>query len=130
MIKEPVHVGATESLHLDKVVPLGDHAPVPGGPELATEQHLLGLTLQVHGALDGVLGDVDQEPVVPEGEDDGVHDTSWIRHRSILEIEGLEQKLTVSLCSLSSSVPGVDVVTKFLQLHVTQLLPGTRTNHH
>ncbi len=40
--------------------------------------HLLVPGLQVHGALEPVLGDVDEEPVITEGEDDSVHHTPGI----------------------------------------------------
>ena len=43
VVKQPVHVGPLQGLHLDKVLPLGDHAPLPGGPELATIQNLMGM---------------------------------------------------------------------------------------
>ena len=45
--------------------------------------HLLVPRLQVDGALEPVLGDVDEEAVISEGEDDGVHHTPGIGQKIV-----------------------------------------------
>ena len=72
---------------------------------MKTTYHLLVLGLQVHRPLEAVLGHVDQDPVVPEAEDDGVHDTPGVRERPVPEVQALEEDLAVSLGALGRAVP-------------------------
>jgi hypothetical protein len=49
--------------------------------------------LQVDRTLESISGNVDEEPVGSEGEDDGVDDTTVVVDGLVLEVQRLEEQL-------------------------------------
>jgi hypothetical protein len=56
--------------------------------------------LQVDRTLESISRNVDEEPVGPEGEDDGVDDTTVVVDGLVLEVQRLEEQLRLALRQL------------------------------
>ena len=74
--------------------------------------------LQMNGSLEGVARDVNNKSVLANAKDHSVHDALGVVWRPVLEKQGLEEQLRLSLSQLRRFVALVDVRAQLCQLSV------------